>query len=86
MTAHIRPQATAPVTREQAVVLVDEASGAGSDAIEALESAAHALQAVVARLRRAQAARAELAARVPTEMLRQVLLRRAAEQRPAEGR
>ena len=65
MTAHIRPQATAPVTLEQAVALVDEASGAGSDAIEALESATHALQAVVARLRRAQAARAELAARVP---------------------
>jgi hypothetical protein len=86
MTAHIRPQATAPVTLEQAVTLVDEASGAGSDAIEALESAAHALQAVVARLRGAQAARAELAARVPTEMLRQVLLRRAAEQRPGEGR
>ena len=85
MTAHIRPQATAPVTLEQAVALVHEA-GAGSDAIEALESAAHAFQAVVARLRGAQAARAELAARVPTQMLRQVLLRRAAEQRPAEGR
>ena len=42
MTAHIRPPATAPVTLEQAVALVDEASGAGSDAIEALESAAHA--------------------------------------------
>ena len=85
MTAHIRPQATAPVTLEQAVGLVHEA-GAGSDAIESLESAAHAFQAVVARLRGAQAARAELAARVPTQMLRQVLLRRAAEQRPAEGR
>ena len=86
MTAHIRPPATAPVTLEQAVALVDEASGAGSDAIEALESATHALQAVVARLRRARAARVELAARVPTQMLRQVLLRRAADQRPADGR
>ena len=86
MTAHIRPQAAAPVTLQQAVALVVEASVAGTDAIEALESATHALQAVVSRLQRAQAARAELAARVPTEMLRQVLLRRAAEQRPAEGR
>jgi hypothetical protein len=59
------------VTVHEATVLVEVASGADSAAIEALES-------VVANLRRARAARAQLAARVPTEVLRQVLAARAA--------
>ncbi len=62
-----------PVTLELAAALVKEASGADTAAIEDLES-------IVANLRRAQAARAELVARVPTEILRQVLLARSSEQ------
>lgn len=62
-----------PVTLELAAALVKEASGADSAAIEDLES-------IVANLRRAQAARAVLVARVPSEMLRQVLLARSSEQ------
>ncbi len=53
---------------DQVVTLIDEAAGADSAAIEALE-------AVVAALRRAQAARTQLATQVPTEVLRQALLR-----------
>ena len=49
--------------------LVDCASGADTAAIEALE-------AVAANLRRAADARARLAAHVPPEMLRQVLIAR----------
>ena len=60
-----------PVTPAQAAALVEVASGADSAAIEALES-------VVANLRRARAARAQLAARVPVEVLRQVLAARSA--------
>ncbi len=63
-----------PVTLELAAALVKEASGADTAAIEDLES-------IVANLRRAQAARAVLVARVPTEMLRQVLLARSSEQK-----
>jgi len=67
------PYPVGPVTLELAAALVKESSGADTTAIEDLES-------IVANLRRAQAARAELVARVPTEMLRQVLLARSSEQ------
>jgi len=67
------PCPVGPVTLELAAALVKESSGADTTAIEDLES-------IVANLRRAQAARAELVARVPTEMLRQVLLARSSEQ------
>ena len=60
-----------PVTPAQAAALVEAASGADSAAIEALES-------VVANLRRARAARAQLATRVPVEVLRHVLGARSA--------
>ena len=53
---------------DQVVTLIAEAAGADSAAIEALE-------AVVAALRRAQAARTQLATQVPTEVLRLALLR-----------
>ena len=68
MTPHPHPIGSA--TMEEAVALVEAASGADSAAIDALES-------VVVDLRRARRARRELGARVPTEMLRQVLLERA---------
>ncbi len=71
MTQH--PYPVGPVTLKQAAALVKEASGADTAAIADLES-------IVANLRRAQAARTELVARVPTEMLRQVLLARSSEQ------
>ena len=72
MTRHLhRPVGS--VTLEEATALVEVASGADTAAIEDLES-------IVANLRRAQAARRELAARVPIEMLRQVLLARSAQQ------
>ena len=71
MTQH--PQPLGPVTLKQAAALVKEASGADTAAIADLES-------IVANLRRAQAARTELVAPVPTEMLRQVLLARSSEQ------
>lgn len=71
MTRHLhRPVGS--VTLEEATALVEVASGADTAAIEDLES-------IVANLRRAQAARRELAARVPIEMLRQVLLARSAQ-------
>ena len=55
---------------EQVTALVDCASGADTAGMEAL-------QAVVANLHRAAHARAQLAACVPPEMLRQVLVARA---------
>ena len=67
MTPHQQPAALASL--EQAAVLVQAASGADTAAIDALE-------AITADLRRARAARRELAVSVPTEMLRQVLLER----------
>ena len=67
MTPHQQPAALASL--EQAALLVQAASGADTAAIDALE-------AITADLRRARAARRELAVRVPTEMLRQVLLER----------
>lgn len=71
MTRHLhRPVGS--VTLEEATALVEVASGADTAAIEDLES-------IVANLRRAQAARRELATRVPIEMLRQVLLARSAQ-------
>lgn len=76
MTPTRRPPAPAPsghteMTLEEAA-LVNAASGVDTAVIEALEQ-------VLADLRAAQAARAELAARVPTELLRQVLLARSEE-------
>lgn len=77
MTPTRRPPAPAPnghteMTLEEAAALVNAASGVDAAVIEALEQ-------VVADLRAAQAARAELAARVPTELLRQILLARSEE-------
>ncbi len=77
MTPTRRPPAPAPsghteMTLEEAAALVNAASGVDTAVVEALEQ-------VVADLRAAQAARAELAARVPTELLRQVLLARSEE-------
>ena len=57
------------ISLERVSALVEDASGADSDAIEALE-------VVVANLRRARAARDELAATVPPDLLRQVLVAR----------
>ena len=68
MTHHQHP-AAASATPEQAASLVQAASGADTAAIDGLE-------AIAADLRRARAARLVLAATVPTEMLRQVLLER----------
>ncbi len=53
---------------DQVAALISEAAGADTAAIEALE-------AVVAALRLAQAARTQLVTQVPTEVLRQALLR-----------
>lgn len=77
MTPTRRPPAAAPnghteMTLEEAAALVNAASGVDTAVVEALEQ-------VVADLRAAQAARAELAARVPTELLRPVLLARSEE-------
>lgn len=71
MTRHLHRPAGS-VTLAEATALVEVASGADTAAIEDLES-------IVANLRRAQAARRELATRVPIEMLRQVLLARSAQ-------
>jgi hypothetical protein len=83
-TSHPNPQAALPVpagqplhslghpggiSQEVVAALVDCASGAETAAIEALE-------AVTANLRRAADARTRLAAYVPPEMLRQVLIAR----------
>jgi len=62
---------------EDVVALVDCASGADIAAIEALE-------AIAANLRSAADARAQLAAHVPPELLRQVLLTRSTTQ-PADA-
>lgn len=53
----------------EALALVEQASGADIDAIEALEM-------VVTNLRQARAAREQLAVQVPAETLRLALLRR----------
>jgi hypothetical protein len=58
------------ISIERVTALVDCASGADAAAIEGLE-------AIVANLRRARDARTELAATVPPELLRQVLIARA---------
>ena len=78
MTPTRRPPAPAPnghteMTLEEAAALVNAATGVDAAVVDALE------QVVVADLRAAQAARAELAARVPTGLLRQVLLARSEE-------
>jgi len=67
MTQHLYPAGAA--TLQEAAALVEAASGADTAAIDALKS-------IVVNLRRARDARLELVARVPTEMLRQVLLER----------
>jgi len=79
MTTHTPHPTLSPVTVEQVTALIDAASGADTAAIEALE-------AVVTNLRAAQAARLELATRVPTELLRQVLLARSGDHRAGESR
>ena len=58
------------ISIERVSALVERASGAYTAAIEGLE-------AIVADLRRAREARDELAATVPPELLRQVLIARA---------
>ena len=72
MTNHPHHPTLSPVTVELVTALVD----ADTAAIEALE-------AVVSNL---QAARLTLATRVPTELLRQVLLARSAGYRPGQSR
>ena len=68
MTLPLHPAPLEPTCDvDQVVTLIDEAAGADTAAIEALE-------AVVAALRRAEAARTQLATQVPTEVLRQALL------------
>ena len=67
MTRH--PYRAGAATREEAAALVAASSGADTAAIDALES-------IVVNLRRARDARLELVTRVPTEVLRQVLLER----------
>jgi len=57
------------ISLDEVAALVERASGADTTAIEALE-------AVAANLRRAAAARTQLAVHVPPVMLRQVLLAR----------
>ena len=58
------------ISIERVTALVERASGADAAAIEGLE-------AIVASLRQASEARDELAATVPPELLRQVLIARA---------
>lgn len=79
MINHTHHPTPSPVTVEQVTVFVDAASGADTAAIQALE-------AVVTNLRATQAARLALATRVPTELLRQVLLNRSADHRAGESR
>jgi len=79
MTNHTHHPRLSPVTVEQVTDLVDAASGTDTAAIEALE-------AVVTNLRAAQAAALALATRVPTELLRQVLLARCADHWAGESR
>lgn len=76
-----RPGHPGGVSLEDVVALVDCASGADIAAIEALE-------AIAANLRSAADARAQLAAHVAPELLRQVLLARSTTQtatQPAMG-
>ena len=61
------------ISPEDVAALVDRASGADTAAIEAPE-------AIAANLRRAANARTQLAAYVPPEMLRQVLVARSTSQ------
>ena len=72
-----QPDASQPagISIERVSALVERASGADTAAIEGLE-------AIVANLRRARAARDELAATVPPELLRQVLVARASSWHP----
>ncbi len=79
MTNHTHHPRLSPVTVEQVTALVDAASGADTAAIEALE-------AVVSNLQAAQGARLALATRVPTELLRRVLLARCADHPARESR
>ncbi len=58
------------ISLEEVTGLVERASGADAAAIDGLEE-------IAAALRRARDARTELAARVPPELLRQVLIARA---------
>lgn len=67
MTQH--PYRAGAATLAEAAALVEAACGADTAAIDALES-------IVVNLRRARDARLELVSRVPTEVLRQVLLAR----------
>ncbi len=78
MINHTHHPRLSPVTVEQVTALVDAASAADTAAIEALEA--------VTNLRAAQAAALALATRVPTELLRQVLLARCADHRAGESR
>jgi hypothetical protein len=80
MTNHTH-HPTLSVTVEQVTALVDAASGTGTDT-----AAIEALEAVVSKLRAAQGARLALATRVPTELLRQILLARCADHRAGESR
>ena len=59
------------MTVQEAAALVDQAADADTAAIDALEQ-------VITGLRLAQRARAEIVARVPTELIRQVLIDRSA--------
>ena len=79
MTNHTHHPTLSPVTVEQVTALVDAASATDMAAIQALE-------AVVSNLQAAQAAALALATRVPTELLRQVLLARCADPRAGESR
>ncbi len=79
MTNHTHHPTLSPVTVEQVTALVDAASATDMAAIQALE-------AVVSNLQAAQAAALALATRVPTELLRQVLLARCADHRAGESR
>jgi hypothetical protein len=65
------------ITVEEVIALVDCASGADTAAIQALES-------IVADLHRAADARDFLAAHLPPELLRQVLLARSTTQPPGD--
>ena len=78
MINHTHHPRLSPVTVEQVTALVDAASAADTAAIEALEA--------VTNLRAAQAAALALATRVPTELLRQVLLARCADHPARESR
>lgn len=65
------------ISIERVAALVERASGADTATIEGLE-------AILANLRQARTARDELAATVPPELLRQVLITRASSWQPEE--